>query len=84
MLPSIPSHPPPRERQEQLMGYRKRGPKPKPLVVQVNILGGPSLSISLPLDLATRAASRPRRQNALFSRAPNSTSLLLDLPMLPL
>nr|XP_004655766.2 LOW QUALITY PROTEIN: E3 SUMO-protein ligase CBX4 [Jaculus jaculus] len=24
-----------RERQEQLMGYRKRGPKPKPLVVQV-------------------------------------------------
>lgn len=26
----------PRERQEQLMGYRKRGPKPKPLVVQVN------------------------------------------------
>lgn len=25
----------PRERQEQLMGYRKRGPKPKPLVVQV-------------------------------------------------
>lgn len=29
----------PRERQEQLMGYRKRGPKPKPLVVQVNTLG---------------------------------------------
>lgn len=27
--------PAPRERQEQLMGYRKRGPKPKPLVVQV-------------------------------------------------
>lgn len=27
-----------RERQEQLMGYRKRGPKPKPLVVQVNAL----------------------------------------------
>ncbi|XP_058140816.1 E3 SUMO-protein ligase CBX4 [Dasypus novemcinctus] len=36
-----------RERQEQLMGYRKRGPKPKPLVVQVptfarrsNVLSG--------------------------------------------
>uniref|UniRef100_A0A674J848 Chromobox 4 n=1 Tax=Terrapene triunguis TaxID=2587831 RepID=A0A674J848_9SAUR len=25
----------PKERQEQLMGYRKRGPKPKPLVVQL-------------------------------------------------
>jgi len=23
------------------MGYRKRGPKPKPLVVQVNTLPGP-------------------------------------------
>ncbi|XP_077184294.1 E3 SUMO-protein ligase CBX4 [Paroedura picta] len=36
-----------RERQEQLMGYRKRGPKPKPLVVQLpsfarrsNVLSG--------------------------------------------
>lgn len=31
-----------RERQEQLMGYRKRGPKPKPLVVQVNARRSPA------------------------------------------
>lgn len=46
-LAALPS---PRERQEQLMGYRKRGPKPKPLVVQVNTLswsGDPSTSLSL-------------------------------------
>lgn len=36
-----------RERQEQLMGYRKRGPKPKPLVVQVKAMGSGSRGAAL-------------------------------------
>lgn len=51
-----------RERQEQLMGYRKRGPKPKPLVVQVNARWSPAPH--LPGSLF---AARPRPQGAAFS-----------------
>ncbi|XP_048344139.1 E3 SUMO-protein ligase CBX4 [Sphaerodactylus townsendi] len=52
-----------RERQEQLMGYRKRGPKPKPLVVQLpsfarrsNVLTGlqdPAMENRSKLDLGS-------------------------------
>ncbi|XP_033923511.1 E3 SUMO-protein ligase CBX4 [Melopsittacus undulatus] len=57
-----------RERQEQLMGYRKRGPKPKPLVVQLpsfarrsNILTGlqdPAVDNRPKLDLGSSGKSQ--------------------------
>ncbi|KAF7236875.1 E3 SUMO-protein ligase CBX4 [Varanus komodoensis] len=57
-----------RERQEQLMGYRKRGPKPKPLVVQLpsfarrsNILTGlqdPAVENRPKLDLGSSGKSQ--------------------------
>ncbi|CAN8194056.1 unnamed protein product [Coccothraustes coccothraustes] len=57
-----------RERQEQLMGYRKRGPKPKPLVVQLpsfarrsNILTGlqePAVDTRPKLDLGSSGKSQ--------------------------
>ncbi|XP_027581170.1 E3 SUMO-protein ligase CBX4 [Pipra filicauda] len=57
-----------RERQEQLMGYRKRGPKPKPLVVQLpsfarrsNILTGlqdPAVDTRPKLDLSSSGKSQ--------------------------
>ncbi|XP_062976215.1 E3 SUMO-protein ligase CBX4 [Elgaria multicarinata webbii] len=57
-----------RERQEQLMGYRKRGPKPKPLVVQLpsfarrsNILTGlqdPAMENRPKLDLGSSGKSQ--------------------------
>lgn len=57
-----------RERQEQLMGYRKRGPKPKPLVVQLpsfarrsNILTGlqdPTVDTRPKLDLSSSGKSQ--------------------------
>ncbi|NWX98582.1 CBX4 ligase, partial [Nothoprocta ornata] len=57
-----------RERQEQLMGYRKRGPKPKPLVVQLpsfarrsNILTGlqePAVDNRPKLDLSSSGKSQ--------------------------
>ncbi|XP_066472350.1 E3 SUMO-protein ligase CBX4 [Tiliqua scincoides] len=57
-----------RERQEQLMGYRKRGPKPKPLVVQVpsfarrsNVLTGlqdPAMENRSKLDLGSSGKSQ--------------------------
>ncbi|XP_026523059.1 E3 SUMO-protein ligase CBX4 [Notechis scutatus] len=57
-----------RERQEQLMGYRKRGPKPKPLVVQLpsfarrsNILSGlqdPAVENRPKLDLSSSGKSQ--------------------------
>ncbi|XP_053231529.1 E3 SUMO-protein ligase CBX4 [Podarcis raffonei] len=57
-----------RERQEQLMGYRKRGPKPKPLVVQLpsfarrsNVLTGlqdPAVENRPKLDLGSSGKSQ--------------------------
>ncbi|XP_053151442.1 E3 SUMO-protein ligase CBX4 [Hemicordylus capensis] len=57
-----------RERQEQLMGYRKRGPKPKPLVVQLpsfarrsNVLTGlqgPAMENRPKLDLGSSGKSQ--------------------------
>nr|XP_056720510.1 E3 SUMO-protein ligase CBX4 [Euleptes europaea] len=57
-----------RERQEQLMGYRKRGPKPKPLVVQLpsfarrsNVLNGlqdPAMENRSKLDLSSSGKSQ--------------------------
>ncbi|XP_074870707.1 E3 SUMO-protein ligase CBX4 [Carettochelys insculpta] len=57
-----------RERQEQLMGYRKRGPKPKPLVVQLpsfarrsNILTGlqdPAVDNRPKLELSSSGKSQ--------------------------
>ncbi|XP_060108231.1 E3 SUMO-protein ligase CBX4 [Heteronotia binoei] len=57
-----------RERQEQLMGYRKRGPKPKPLVVQLpsfarrsNVLTGlqdPAMENRSKLDLSSSGKSQ--------------------------
>lgn len=42
-----------RERQEQLMGYRKRGPKPKPLVMQVSAGGAQPHAPGQPVCSAT-------------------------------
>ncbi|KAJ6658471.1 hypothetical protein lerEdw1_020026 [Lerista edwardsae] len=57
-----------KERQEQLMGYRKRGPKPKPLVVQLpsfarrsNVLTGlqdPAMENRSKLDLGSSGKSQ--------------------------
>ncbi|KAJ7315887.1 hypothetical protein JRQ81_002049 [Phrynocephalus forsythii] len=61
-----------RERQEQLMGYRKRGPKPKPLVVQLpsfarrsNVLTGlqePAVENRPKLDLGSAGKSQQQQQ----------------------
>uniref|UniRef100_A0ABM5FN28 E3 SUMO-protein ligase CBX4 isoform X1 n=2 Tax=Pogona vitticeps TaxID=103695 RepID=A0ABM5FN28_9SAUR len=74
------SRPPPgrRERQEQLMGYRKRGPKPKPLVVQLpsfarrsNVLTGlqdPAVENRPKLDLGSSGKSQQQHQYELNSK----------------
>nr|XP_060620313.1 E3 SUMO-protein ligase CBX4 [Anolis sagrei ordinatus] len=61
-----------RERQEQLMGYRKRGPKPKPMVVQLpsfarrsNILSGlqdPVMENRPKLDFGSPGKSQQQQQ----------------------
>ncbi|KAM6971914.1 E3 SUMO-protein ligase CBX4-like [Aplochiton taeniatus] len=50
-----------RERQEQLMGYRKRGPKPKHLLVQVPVFARRSSVLS---DLQETALDEDNRQKA--------------------
>lgn len=55
------------------MGYRKRGPKPKPLVVQVNTLswsGDPSTSPSLNIASHITYSSRGSTPIALELLAP--------------
>lgn len=56
------------------MGYRKRGPKPKPLVVQVNTLTGPGAAHeSFPRHCMLRELPPGPEAGGSFSGAPNST-----------
>lgn len=63
------------------MGYRKRGPKPKPLVVQVNTLTGPGAAHeSFPRHCMLRELPPGPEAGGSFSRGTQFHSLPLDLP----
>ncbi|XP_043924006.1 E3 SUMO-protein ligase CBX4 isoform X1 [Protopterus annectens] len=57
-----------RERQDQLMGYRKRGPKPKHLLVQLPAFARRSQIISGLHDSSVNGVSRPKTDIAPFSK----------------
>ncbi|PNI31212.1 CBX4 isoform 3, partial [Pan troglodytes] len=74
-----------RERQEQLMGYRKRGPKPKPLVVQTSHLLPPTRQLRTWWGLGRSRNSRHAVGLSPPSSHPCTRSLrCLPLPVVPM